>query len=173
VKRLLGERIPPPPPNVPVLPADESKLGDLTLRETLAKHREDKTFASCHVRIDSFGLVFEGFGPTGEPRTKDMGGRPVEISATFPDGSEEVGLEGLKDYLKRKRQDDFVDNLCRKLLSYALGRTLVLSDDPTIEQMRAKLAASDYRFDTLVEGIITTPQFLNRRGQPVVAQRND
>ena len=79
VKRLLGERIPAPPPNVPVLPADESKLGDLTLREALAKHREDKSCASCHVRFDSIGLVFEGYGPTGERRTKDMGGRSVEI----------------------------------------------------------------------------------------------
>jgi len=158
---------------VPVLPTDESKLGDLTLRETLARHREDKACASCHQRIDSIGLVFEGYGPTGERRTKDMGGRLVETSATFPDGSDGAGLDGLRDYLKRKRQDDFVDNLSRKLLSYALGRSLVLSDDPTIEQMRAKLAANDYRFETLVESIITSPQFLNRRGQPVVAQRND
>ena len=57
VRRLLGEEIPPPPPNVPDLPDDEAKLGDLTLRETLARHRADKACAGCHERIDAFGLA--------------------------------------------------------------------------------------------------------------------
>src|SRR5258706_9345550 len=70
VRRVLGERIPPPPAQVPELPNDEAKLGDLTLRETLARHRQDPTCASCHQRFDSFGLVFEGYGPVGELRTK-------------------------------------------------------------------------------------------------------
>ena len=68
VRRLLGERIAPPPPQVPDLPDDEAELGDLTLRETLAKHREEKSCATCHERIDSIGLVFEGYGPIGERR---------------------------------------------------------------------------------------------------------
>ena len=64
VKRILGERIPPPPPTVPELPSDEAKLGGLTLREALAKHREVESCAACHARFDSFGLVFENYGPT-------------------------------------------------------------------------------------------------------------
>src|SRR5262249_56443670 len=60
VRRVLGEVIPPPPPNVPELPSDESKLGELTLRQTLAMHREHANCAACHERFDSFGLVFEG-----------------------------------------------------------------------------------------------------------------
>src|SRR6185436_15148833 len=65
VRRLLGERIPAPPPNVPELPSDETKLGELTLRHTLAKHRDNVSCAGCHQRFDSLGLVFEGYGPIG------------------------------------------------------------------------------------------------------------
>ncbi len=86
VKRVLGEEIPPPPAVVPELPRDEAKL-DLPLREMLAKHREDASCASCHARFDSFGLAFEGYGPVGERRTKDLAGRPVDTRATFPGGS--------------------------------------------------------------------------------------
>jgi hypothetical protein len=75
VRRVLGEVIPPPPPSVPELPQDEAKI-DLPLREMLAKHREDPGCASCHARFDSFGLVFEGYGPVGEARAKDLAGRP-------------------------------------------------------------------------------------------------
>ncbi len=85
--------------------------------------------------------------------------------ATFPDGSEGVGLDGLRRYLAEQRQDDFVDNLCRKLLAYALGRSLLLSDEPTLETMRSRLAADGYRFGSLVESIVTSPQFLNKRGR--------
>src|SRR4029078_13070377 len=74
VRRLLGERIPPPPPNVPELPSDEAKLGDLTLRQTLAMHREHASCASCHERFDSLGLVFEGYGPIGDGRGRGTGG---------------------------------------------------------------------------------------------------
>src|SRR5439155_11672391 len=75
VRRVLGETIPPPPPNVPELPQDEAKL-DLPLREMLVKHRENPSCAACHAKFDSFGLVFEGYGPVGERRSKDLAGRP-------------------------------------------------------------------------------------------------
>ena len=163
VRRLLGEQIPPPPPKVPELPSDEKSLGDLTLREALARHREDKSCASCHARFDGLGLVFEGYGPTGEQRDHDLGGRPVDTHATFPGGSEGTGIAGLRHYLNEYRQQEFIDNLCRKLLAYALGRTLLLSDDVTIDNMRAKLAANGYRFSSLLETIVASPQFLNRR----------
>ncbi|MBI2946914.1 MAG: DUF1592 domain-containing protein [Verrucomicrobia bacterium] len=165
VRRLLGEYIPAPPPTVPELPRDEAKLGDLTLREALARHRQDKSCAGCHEHFDSFGLVFEGFGPIGERRVKDLGGRAVDIGAKFPDGSDRSGLDGLRDYLRERRQEDFLENLCRKLLAYALGRTVTLSDDELIHDMRTKLAAQGYRFGNLVESIVTSPQFLNRRSR--------
>jgi hypothetical protein len=163
VRRVLGERIPPPPPTVPELPADEGKLGDRTLRQVLEQHREHPACSGCHARFDSFGLVFENYGPIGERRTKDLGGKPVDTRAPFPGGSERAGLQGLRDYLREQRQDDFLDNLCRKLLVYALGRSLMPSDDPMLAQMRARLAAGDHRFGALVETIVTSRQFRTRR----------
>jgi hypothetical protein len=173
VRRALGERIPAPPAQVPDLPNDERKMGDLTLREVLARHREDARCAGCHARFDSFGLAFEGYGPIGELRTEDLGGRPVDTSAAFPGGSEGSGVEGLRAYVRAHRQDDFLDNLCRKLTSFALGRTLQLYDDPSIADMREKLAADDYRFGGLVESIVTSAQFLTKRGRERLAQRGN
>jgi hypothetical protein len=163
VRRLLGENIPPPPADVPELPSDESKLGEQTLRQALARHRADKSCAGCHERFDSIGLAFEGFGPVGEARSKDLGGRPVDTHASFPGGGEGTGVDGLRAYLQSRRRDEFVENLCRKLLAYALGRSLVASDDPTIDAMRARLAADGGRFGSLVETIVTSSQFRNKR----------
>jgi hypothetical protein len=166
VSKLLGEYIPAPPPNVPAIPSDETKLGNLTLRETLAQHHADPNCASCHDKFDSFGLVFEGYGPIGEARTLDLGNRPVETNATFPDGSEETGLDGLRAYIHDKAQDEFLDNLSRKLLVYALGRSLLPSDDPLMADLHQKLSANGFRFDTLIQSIITSKQFLTKRTAP-------
>jgi hypothetical protein len=166
VRRLLGEVIPPPPPTVPTLPKDEAHLGELTLPQVLARHRDDKACAGCHRRFDSVGLVFEGFGPIGERREKDLGGKPVQTSGVFPDGKDRDGPAGLRDYLRDRRQADFVDNLCKKLLAYALGRSLLPSDRRTLSEMKSRLAAENNAFDGLVEVIVTSPQFLNKRGSP-------
>jgi hypothetical protein len=163
VKRLLGERIPPPPATVPELPSDEASLGKLTLREALARHRDNEACAGCHARFDSFGLVFESFGPVGERRERDLGGRPVDVRAEFPNGGEGAGLDGLQHYIRAHRESDFIENLCRKLLAYALGRTLILSDEPLIEDMKKTLAADHQRFGTLIESIVTSPQFVSKR----------
>lgn len=165
VRRLLGERIPPPPADVPELPADEQSLGELTLAEMLAKHRDHKSCAGCHDRFDAVGLAFENYGPVGEWRTLDLGGREIDARADFPGGMQGEGLEGLLSYLHQHRQDEFVDNLCRKLLSYALGRNLQLSDDALVETMRARLAEDDHRFSGLITTIITSSQFLEKRGR--------
>lgn len=165
VRRVLGETIPPPPAVVPELPHDEAAMGDLTLRQALARHRADPACAACHARFDSFGLVFEGYGPVGERRDVDLGGRPVDASAEFPGGVEGKGLEFLRSYIREHRQQDFVDNLCRKLLAYGLGRSLILSDELTIEQMKSKLAADGYRFGSMIESVVTSPQFLTKRGR--------
>jgi hypothetical protein len=164
VRRMLGENIPPPPPEVPELPKDEA-VGDLSLPQLLAKHRDHKACAGCHQRFDSLGLAFEAYGPVGERRTHDLGGRPVETTAAYPDGKERTGLDGLRRYLSEKRQNDFVDNLCRKLLAYALGRSLLPSDKGTIEKVLERLAKDGYRFESLVEEIVTSPQFRNKRGR--------
>jgi hypothetical protein len=163
VKRLLGEDIPAPPANVPELPDDEAKLGERTLREALVRHRADKACAGCHERFDAIGLAFEGYGPVGEARTLDLGGRPVDTRASFPRGGEGAGVEGLRAYLEAQRREEFVDNLCRKLLAYALGRSLIPSDDGTIAVMRERLHAEGGRFGALVATIVTSPQFRNKR----------
>jgi hypothetical protein len=164
VRRLLGEKIPPPPPEVPELPKDEAQLGDRTLREVLARHRADKACAGCHERFDGIGLAFEGYGPVGERRKVDLGGRPIDAHAAFPGGGEGEGVDGLRAYLRDRRRDEFLNHLCRQFLTYGLGRTLLPSDDTLLRDMRLKLAARNYRFSALVETVITSPQFLNKRG---------
>ena len=163
VKRLLGENIPAPPANVPDLPSDEANLGEVTLREALARHRADIACAGCHERFDAIGLAFEGYGPVGEVRRKDLGGRPVDTRASFPGGTDGVGLDGLLSYLDRQRLDEFTDNFCRKLLTYGLGRTLQASDDETIDLMKKKLSTDGNRLGGLIETIVTSPQFVNKR----------
>lgn len=154
--------MPPPPPVVPELPSDESK-SDLPVRQMLAQHRANPVCAACHARFDSFGLAFEGYGPVGDARAKDMAGRPVDTAVTYPGGVEGTGLEGLKAFIREHRQKEYVSNLCRKLLVYSLDRSLQLSDESLVDRMEARLAAQGYRVDSLVETIVTSPQFLNRR----------
>jgi hypothetical protein len=144
------------------LPADEAK-SDLPIREKLIQHRANPMCAACHAKFDSFGLAFEGYGPIGDRRTKDLAGRLIDAMATFPGGSEGVGFQGIEDYIRAHRQNEYLENLSRKLLAYALNRSLQLSDESLIEQMQSKLAANGDRFDTLIDAIVTSPQFLNKR----------
>jgi hypothetical protein len=162
VRRLLGEVIPPPLPNVPALPKDEAKT-DAPLRDVLAQHRANPLCAGCHARFDVFGLAMEGYGPVGEARTKDLAGRAIDASATFPGGFQGSGFRGVQAYIKQNRQQDFLENISRKLLSYSLSRSLQLSDDPLVAQMKTRMSATGYQFGSLVETIVTSPQFLNRR----------
>jgi Protein of unknown function (DUF1592)/Protein of unknown function (DUF1588)/Protein of unknown function (DUF1587)/Protein of unknown function (DUF1595)/Protein of unknown function (DUF1585) len=162
VQKVLGIRVPPPPPVVPELPSDESK-SDLPVRDMLAKHRAVPFCASCHQRFDSFGLAYEGYGPIGDVRTKDLAGRPVDTAVTYPGGVNGVGFEGLRSFIHDYRQDQFINNICRKLLSYSLNRTLQLSDEALVDTMQTNLAAQGYGFDSLVETIVMSPQFRNKR----------
>jgi hypothetical protein len=163
VQRVLGEVIPPPPAVVPELPSDEG-TSERLVREMLARHRENALCAACHSRIDSFGLAFEGYGPVGNSRTKDLAGRPVDTLVTYPGGAAASGVEGLKSFIRDHREQEFVTNLSRKLLAYALNRSLQLSDEALIETMQSRAAANQYRFHTLIEAVVTSPQFLNQRG---------
>jgi hypothetical protein len=161
VQKVLGIRVPPPPPVVPELPSDESKT-DKPIREMLAEHHKNPFCAGCHLRFDSFGLAFEGYGPVGDARSKDLAGRPIDASTTYPGGVDGTGLVGLQSFIRDHRQDKFVENLSRKLLSYALNRSLQLSDESLVDKMKTDLAANGYKFRSLVEDIVLSPQFLNR-----------
>jgi hypothetical protein len=135
----------------------------LAVRDLLAKHRENAACASCHVRFDSFGLAFEGYGPIGERRTRDLAGRAVDVRASFAGGSQGTGLEGLQTYIRAHREKDFLNNLSGKMLVYALGRSPAISDEPLLERARAKLTDNGQRLSALIETIVTSPQFLNAR----------
>jgi hypothetical protein len=169
-KNILGEQIPPPPPVVPMLPADEAKM-EAPLRQMLEQHRSNPACAGCHARFDSFGLAFETFDPVGRHRTQDLAGRPVDARATFPGGVEGEGLQGLRQYVRDRREDDFVRGFLGKLLAYALGRSLTLSDGLLIEEVRHKLAKDGCCFDTVVDSFVTSRQFLNQRGREQLAAK--
>ena len=163
VRRLLGEHIPAPPPNVPELPKAEADFGDLTLSQLMANHRDHAACAGCHQKFDSFGLVFEGYGPVGEKRELDLGGHPVQNHATFPDGSDGDGLESLRTYLTSNRRDEFIDTFVRQTFAYGLGRSLQLSDSAAIESTKEMLREKNYPLSTLLEAVVTSPQFVNKR----------
>jgi hypothetical protein len=163
-KNILGDQIPPPPPAVPELPADEAKM-NLPLRQMLEQHRANPSCAACHARFDSFGLAFETFDPVGRRRTEDLAGRPVDARASFPGGVEGEGVEGIRQYIRDHREDDFVRGFIGKLLAYALGRSLTLSDELLIQDVRRKLDDRGCCFETIVENIVTSRQFLNKRGR--------
>jgi hypothetical protein len=146
-KNILDDHIPPPPPVVPELPADEAKM-DLTLRQMLEQHRANPSCAGCHARFDSFGLAFETFDPLGSRRTHDLGGRSVDARAAFPGGVEGDGLQGIRQYIREHRERDFVRGFISKLLAYALGRSLALSDDLLIQEVGRKLG-KDGKVSTL------------------------
>ena len=158
-RNILGDQIPPPPPSVPELPADEAKM-DLPLRQMLERHRANPSCAACHARFDSFGLAFEAYDPVGQRRTHDLAGRPVDAHAQFPNGAEGEGLAGLRQYIEKHRKSAFVRGFAGRLLAYALGRSLALSDGPLLDEIAAQ---PNPRFEAILEKILTSRQFLNKR----------
>ena len=162
---LLGEKLPRPPKEVPQLPADETETDGLTVRQLVAKHTSVPLCASCHQRIDPFGFALEGFDAIGRRRDRDLAGRPVDTQTELPDGSEINGLTGLRDYLLETRRDAFLRQFYRKLLGYALGREVQLSDQPLLAEIEQRLARNDYRFSVAVDMIVQSRQFREIRGR--------
>ena len=162
---LLGEKLPRPPQDVPELPPDETATEGLTLRQLVALHTSEPSCASCHRKIDPFGFALEGFDAIGRVRDRDMAGRPLDTRTTLPDGSEVQGLAGLRDYLLEHRREEVLRQFCRKLLGYAIGRELKLSDQPLVSEMLQRLARSDYRFSVAIETIVGSRQFREIRGR--------
>ena len=128
--------------------------------------------AACHAKIDSFGLAFEGYGPVGNARKTDLAGRPVDTVATYPGGTVGTGVEGLRAFIKQNREQEFVATISRKLVAFALNRSLQLSDEGLVETMRARAATGGFRFQTLIESVVTSPQFLKKK-VPAAAQATD
>jgi hypothetical protein len=164
VETLLGEKLPRPPANVPILPDVEGGTNKLTTRQMVQKHAADASCAVCHVRIDPFGFAFEKYDPIGRLRDQESGGLPIDARAKLRDGTEFEGIDGLRDYLLAKKKDVIVRLFCRKLLGYALGRATTLSDTALIDEMASALNKSDGRVSAAVLTIVRSPQFRMIRG---------
>jgi Protein of unknown function (DUF1592)/Protein of unknown function (DUF1588)/Protein of unknown function (DUF1585)/Protein of unknown function (DUF1595) len=162
VHKLLGEHIPPPPPDVAVLPAKETD-GSKTVRELLKLHVADAKCASCHQRFDPVGLAMEGFDPIGRARARDLAGRPVDTVVSLPDGKTARGVPEFGAYLATHRKTEFTKTLCQKFLGYALGRSLQLSDQPLLDRMQVELGRNDDKLSVLFELVATSPQFRTQR----------
>ena len=154
---LLGEKLPKPPAGVPVLP-EEVPTG-LTARQLIEKHSSVPACAKCHARIDPYGFALEQFDVLGRMRPQK-----VDTKTTLLGGEKIDGLTGLREYLLTERKDDIVRQFCKKLLGFALGREVQLSDEPLLDTMLNRLREDDYRFHTAVETIVLSPQFRRIRG---------
>ncbi len=163
---VLGERLPRPPKNVPQL-ADTVPEG-LTERQLIERHTSDPACSKCHARIDPFGFALEHYDAIGRFRHQDISNLPIDARTTLPDGTQINGLDGLRDYLLTARRLTFVRQFNRKLLGYALGRAVQLSDEPLLDEMQAALESRDYHMLAAFESIVLSRQFREIRGRESV-----
>jgi hypothetical protein len=164
---LLGIPTPPPPNAVPELPQDEKNSAGLTVGQLLARHRENPACSVCHVRIDPLGIALENFDPIGRFRTHDLNGTPINSSARLIDDRPLDGMTGLVKFMNEEKQQQlFVRRLCRKMLGYALGRSVSPGDTQLLAEIETRLHATDGRFSTIVEAIVTSPQFVFLKLEP-------
>jgi mono/diheme cytochrome c family protein len=162
LENILGGAPPPPPPNVPTL--NEESVGNVgSLRQQLEKHRTNPTCASCHSRMDVLGFGLENYDAIGRWRTAD-GKFTIDSSGTFPNGKSFASPAEMRTLLKGELPD-FARCLTEKMLTYALGRGVERYDRRTVNEIQRKLAASDYRFQTLIYEIVQSLPFQARRGE--------
>lgn len=158
LERLLGVELPPPPPDVPALDDSAEAAAARTLRERLEQHRNNTACATCHDRIDPIGFALENFNEIGRWRDDDEGG-PIDARATTADGQTIDGLHGLQQWLLRHRRREFLTQLTRKMLGYALSRSLRPTDLCTVRSVVDRLENEDYRAQTLILAIIDSDAF--------------
>lgn len=163
VETLLGEKLPRPPANVPQLPEAEG-TDALTIRQQVEKHAKAPECAICHVRIDPYGFALEKYDSIGRRREADLGGLRIDSRAALKDGATFDDLDGLRTHLLTKKKDVFVRLFCRKLLGYALGRSVTLSDTALLDEMVAALNARDGHLTAALLAIVRSPQFRMVRG---------
>jgi mono/diheme cytochrome c family protein len=167
-ERLLGIRIPPPPPNVN--PVEPDVRGAKTLREQLALHRGNGSCASCHARFDPYGFALESFDVTGsyrqhyrEPGAGGGGrswrdGLPVDCSGTTPDGRPFAGIRELRELLA-KRPDQLARGVTRHLVTYATGAPSTVLDEPAIDRIVKAASPDDYGLRSLIHALIQSELF--------------
>ncbi len=159
LENLLGTPPPPPPPNIPAL-EDNTVAANLTVRERLAAHRANAACAVCHDSIDPAGFGLENFDVVGRWREFELG-QPIDPSGGLPDGSEFEGVSGLERALLA-RPELFVQTLTEKLLTFALGRGVEHYDAPAVRRILRGARHADYRFSSLILGIVNSEPFQMR-----------
>lgn len=162
LRRVLGTPTPPPPADAGSLPADDKLFGGLSLKAKLEQHKRNASCANCHTRIDPLGFSLERYDSTGRWREQYPDGKPIEDSAALPDKTEIAGVDGLLQYIRAK-EPQVRKTLASKLVGYALGRTVLASDQPLIERMVK--TGSDATFAQLATEIATSKQFRYRLAQ--------
>ena len=166
LSNILGTPPAPPPPAVPQLKeagATSTKGKLLTMRERVAEHRANPACAGCHNLMDPVGFAFENYDAVGRWRTTD-GGVPVDASGTMPDGSKFANAAELRQAMLR-RPDLFVSTLTEKLLIYALGRGVEPFDAPAVRKIVREAGRKEYRFSSLILGIVNSTPFTMRNSQ--------
>lgn len=167
---VLGRKLPKPPKGIPILP--EVPPEGLTERKLTELHSTQAACAGCHRTIDPYGFALEGFDAIGRARTKDSAGLVVDSSAMLPGRAADAaaiaveGLAGLRDHLVAHHRDEFVRQFAKKLLGYALGRSVQLSDEPLLEHLEG---LADQGVGAMVEAIVASPQFREIRGRDMLA----
>jgi len=156
---ILGTPPPPPLPNVPAL-KDNTISATLSVRERLAEHRANAQCASCHNLMDPAGFALENFDAVGRWRTFEEG-RPIDASGGLPDGSKFTGVSGLEHGLLH-RPEIFVGTLTEKLLTFALGRGVEYYDAPAVRRIVRQAKADDFRFSSIILGIVNSTPFTMR-----------
>ena len=164
LENIVGTPPPPPPANVPLLQETDASGRVLSMRERMVQHRSRPECASCHRLMDPAGLSMENFDAIGRWRTRTESGSEVDASGGLPDGSQFTGASGLRSALLR-RPELFVGTLTEKLMTYGLGRGLEFHDAPAVRTVVRKAQAQDYRFSSLVLGIVRSDPFLMRMSQ--------
>jgi hypothetical protein len=160
---ILGEKLPKPPKDVPLLA--ETVTAGLTERQLIELHSENASCARCHKKIDPLGFALESFDAVGGFRSTDAAGLPIDATTVLPDGKRIEGVNGLREWLLSTKREVFVRQFCRKLLGYALGRAVQLSDEPLLDRMVDRLEADEFRIGRAIELIVTSPQFRQIRGR--------
>ncbi len=159
LKNLLGAPPPPPPANVPAL-KDNTVSSNLPMRERLAQHREQAACASCHNLMDPIGFALENFDAVGRLRTLDEG-IPIDNSGSLSGQEPFHGVEGLERALL-ENPDLFVSTLTEKLMTFALGRGVDEQDAPAIRRIVREASVKDYRFSSIILGIVSSYAFQHR-----------
>jgi hypothetical protein len=154
---ILGAPAPPPPPDVPPLEENAAGAAPKSVRERLEQHRANAVCASCHDRIDPLGFALENYDVIGAWRDAD-GDKPVDASAKLADGTPVEGPAGLKEALLA-REEDFLRNLTKRMLGYALGRGLTPADACTVETIVDRVQEADGSAWALIQEIVVSDPF--------------